>query len=212
MRLEVNRNSRAETIFMTNYKNTGLKSTVELVSSWNLVSDWLSLFPGNAFFFFLHSFITSIDFISAYLLPFSLVPLSLTITLETVHFTPKWRQNEFRNQLNPALIYWEIRLIDSSRLLLHALDVQDSSVNVTVMSITFFFFSPFSSFTVYSIDVKEERKLFERIYIIHSSISHPCCTILLHKPLRYSTVHAACEIKDIMTVITGFYTLLFWYT
>lgn len=33
MRLEVNRNSRAETIFMTIYKNTGLKSTVELVSS-----------------------------------------------------------------------------------------------------------------------------------------------------------------------------------
>lgn len=179
MRLEVNRNSRAETIFMTNYKNTGLKSTVELVSSWNLVSDWLSLFPGNAFFF-LHSFMTSIGFISAYLLPFSLVPLSLTITLETVHFTPKWRQNEFRNQLNPALIYWEIRLIDSSRLLLHALDVQDSSVNVSVMSITFFF-SPFSSFTVYSIDVKEERKLFMREYISFTPVSpiHAvpyCCT------------------------------------
>lgn len=51
MRLEVNRNSRAETIFMRIYKNTGLRSTVELVSSWNLVSDWLPLFPHNAFFF-----------------------------------------------------------------------------------------------------------------------------------------------------------------
>ena len=49
VRLEVNRSSQAETIFMTIYKNTRLKSTVELVCSRNLLSENSPLFAGNAF-------------------------------------------------------------------------------------------------------------------------------------------------------------------